>query len=102
MLSAEYDGDSGIKPDAAISRLATGAALSPDGTTLAVRTYDEVYFFRATREGDKVRWNGSGEPCFLGKAEPQGEAIDYLDPEFFLLTSERSQNASAVIHRVRC
>lgn len=102
VLSAEYEGDSGIKPDEAISRLATGAAASPDGTTLAVRTYYEVYFFRATRDGGKVRWSGPGEPCFLGKAEPQGEAIDYLDQEVLLLTSERSSNASAVIHRVRC
>ena len=102
VLSAEYEGDTGIKPDADISRLVTGAAVSPDGETLAVRTYYEVYFFRAARERDIVRWRAPGTPCFLGKAEPQGEAIDYLDNEVLLLTSERSQNAAGMIHRLRC
>ena len=102
VLAAEYEGDSGIKPDARVSRLATGAAVSLDGATLAVRTYYEVYFFHAVKEGDTVRWRGPGSPCVLGEAEPQGEAIDYLDQEFLLLTSERSRNASGVIHRVRC
>ena len=98
VLSAEYDGDTGIKPDQSISRLATAAAVSPDGTTLAVRTYYEVYFFRAVN----ARWNATGGPCFLGKSEPQGEAIDFVDNEVLLLTSERSQNAAGLIHRARC
>jgi hypothetical protein len=102
VLSAEYEGDTGITPDADISRLVTGAAVSPDGATLAVRTYYEVYFFDAVRERDKVRWRATGDPCFLGKAEPQGEAIDFLDNDVLLLTSERSQNANGLIHRLRC
>jgi hypothetical protein len=102
VLSAEYEGDSGIKPDQSISRLVTAAAVSPDGATLAVRTYYEVYFFRAAKEGEKVRWRGTRDPCFLGKAEPQGEAIDYFDNEVLLVTSERSRNPSGLIHRLRC
>jgi hypothetical protein len=102
VLLAEYEGDTGIKPDAEISRLVTGAAVSPDGETLAVRTYYEVYFFRAERERDMVRWRVPGTQCFLGKAEPQGEAIDFLDNQVLLLTSERSQNAAGMIHRLQC
>lgn len=98
VLSAEYQGDSGIKPDQSISRLVTAAAMSPDGVTLAVRTYYEVYFFRVV-DG---RWRSTGDPCFLGRAEPQGEAIDFIDNDVLLTTSERSQNASGLIHRLRC
>jgi hypothetical protein len=43
-----------------------------------------------------------GRPCFLGEAEPQGEAIDYLDAETLILTSERSRGRPGVIHRLRC
>jgi hypothetical protein len=103
VLPADDQGDTGIKPDADISRLVTGAAVSPDGTMLAVRTYYEVYFFRAAREREIVRWRAvTDHPCFLGRAEPQGEAIDYLDDEVLILTSERSRNASGLIHRLRC
>ncbi len=79
VLTAEYAGDSGIQPDGGIGRLATGAAVSPDATTLAVRTYYEVFFFHAVKDDDVVNWRGPGKPCFLGEAESQGEAIAYLD-----------------------
>jgi hypothetical protein len=102
-LTAQYRGDSGITPDATVSRLVTAAAVSPDGSTLAVRTYDEVFFFGAVRSGsDGVRFKDLGRPCFLGDAEPQGEAIDYLDADTLLLTSERSRGRPGPIHRVRC
>jgi hypothetical protein len=102
VLLAEYAGDTGIRPDGGIGRLATGAALSPDGTTLAVRTYHEVFFFRARTDRGVVSWRGPGKPCFLGDAESQGEAIAYLDRDTLLLTSERGRSAAAMIHRLRC
>ncbi len=102
VLSAEHAGDSGIQPDGGIGRLATGAAVSPDATTLAVRTYYEVFFFHAVKDHDVVNWRGPGKPCFLGDAESQGEAIAYLDDDTLLLTSERGRGAAGLIHRLRC
>ena len=102
VLTAEYAGDSGIRPDGAIGRLATGADVSPDGTTLAVRTYYEVFFYQAVKDGDAATWRAAGQPCFLGDAESQGEAIAYLDRDSFVLTSERGRDAAGLIHRLRC
>jgi hypothetical protein len=102
VLTAEYAGDTGIRPEADIGLLATGADVSPDGMTLAVRTYYEVFFFHAVKDGDTVNWRRSGQPCFLGDAESQGEAITYLDRDTLLLTSERGRGAAGLIHRLRC
>jgi hypothetical protein len=102
VLSAEYAGDTGIRPDGEIGRLATGAAVSPDATTLAVRTYYEVFFFRAVRDRGVVDWRGPAKPCHLGDAEPQGEAIDYLDADTLLLTSEGGRGSAGLVHRLRC
>jgi hypothetical protein len=102
VLTAEYAGASGIEPDGRIGRHVTGAAVSPDATTLAVRTYYEVYFFQAVQEGGVVSWRGPGAPCFLGDVESQGEAIAYLDADRLLLTSERGRGTTAVMHRLRC
>jgi hypothetical protein len=100
VLTAMRTGGTDIQPDARIGRLVTGAAVSPDGTTLAVRTYTEVFFFGAVENGR--RWRDLRRPCFLGDAEPQGEAIDYLDGETLLLTSERARGRPGTIHRLRC
>jgi hypothetical protein len=71
--------------------------------TLAVRTYNEVFFFRAEPDGQKGRrWRDLGRPCSLGDAEPQGEAIDYVDKDTLLLTSERSRGRPGQIHRLQC
>ena len=102
VLTAEYARDSGIRPNPGIGLLATGADVSPDGTTLAVRTYYEVFFFRAVLRDGSVDWTGPAKPCFLGEAESQGEAIAYLDRDTLLLTSERGRGAAGLIHRLRC
>jgi hypothetical protein len=98
VVTAQFRGNTGIDPNARISRLVTGAAISPDGMTLAVRTYNEIFFY-ATDEGH--RWRDLMRPCLLGDAEPQGEGIDYLDADTFLLTSE-TRGRAGTIHRVRC
>jgi hypothetical protein len=100
VLTALRTGSTDIQPDARSGRLVTGAAVSPDGTTLAVRTYTEVFFFGEVENGR--RWQNLRRPCFLGDAEPQGEAIDYLDGESLLLTSERARGRPGTIHRLRC
>jgi hypothetical protein len=102
IVTAQYSGNTGILPDLRTGRLATGAAISPDGKTLAVRTYYEVYFFELTTRGGETRWRDRGRPCSLGDAEPQGEGIDYLDAQTLLLTSERSRDRPGSIHRLRC
>ena len=103
VLTAEQRGNTGIVPDAKVSRLVTGAAVSPDGMTLAVRTYNEIFFYRAdVGEGGALRWRDLARPCSLGDAEPQGEAIDYLDAQTLLLTSETAFGRAGTIHRVTC
>jgi hypothetical protein len=101
LLTAESAGNTGITPDNRIGRLVTGAAVSPGGKTLAVRTYNEVFFF-SPADGQAGRWRDLRRPCSLGNAEPQGEAIAYLDDETMLLTSETARGIAGMIHRLRC
>jgi hypothetical protein len=101
-VTARFNGNTGIPPDLRTGRLVTAAALSPDGMTLAVRTYYEVYFFGLISDGGESRWRNLRRPCSLGDAEPQGEAIDYLDANTLLLTSERSRGLPGTIHRLQC
>lgn len=101
-VTAQYVGNTGIKPEPNTGQLVTAAAMSPDGKTLAVRTYYEVYFFELVSEGGQTRWRDLQRPCSLGDAEPQGEGIDYLDANTLLLTSERSRGRPGTIHRLQC
>lgn len=74
----------------------TGAALSPDGRRLAVRTLSEIYLF------DVDDWTRAPRVCPLGDREPQGEAVDFVDDETLILTSESRGGGRAPILRVRC
>ncbi len=102
IITAIFAGNTGIRPDQRIGRLVTAAAVSPDGMTLAVRTYYEVYFFKLVTRRGQIQWEDIGESCALGDAEPQGEAIDYLDSNTLLLTSERARGRPGSIHRLQC
>lgn len=102
VLTAEHWVRTGIVPDEIIGRHVTGAAVSPDGMTLAIRTYNEVYFYGAVRGEGARSWRDLERPCFLGEAEPQGEAIDYLDADTLLLTSEQARGRAGTIHRLQC
>jgi hypothetical protein len=101
-LTAVYQGDSGIGPHQGLGRWVTSAAMSPDGKTLAVRTYSEIFFYALQDGPQGHRWRDLKRPCFLGEVEPQGEAIDYLDAQTLLLGSETSQGRQGVLHRVQC
>jgi hypothetical protein len=101
-IVARFNGNTGIQPDEQTGQLVSGAALSPDGLTLAVRTYYEIYFFGLVSEGGQSRWRDLQRPCSLGDLEPQGEGIDYLDANTLVLTSETSRGRRGTIHRVRC
>jgi hypothetical protein len=45
VLTAVPQGNTGISPDQGLGRWVTAAAMSPDGMTLAVRTYSEIFFY---------------------------------------------------------
>jgi hypothetical protein len=102
VLTATPQGDSGIAPDQGLGRWVTGAAMSPDGKTLAVRTYSEIFFYAAENGPQGRRWRDLKRPCFLGEVEPQGEAIDYLDDKTLVLGSETSQGRQGMLNRVQC
>jgi hypothetical protein len=87
-----------IDPRRALGRLVTGAAASPDGRTLVVRTYTELFFF-ALGEPDGVALLST---CWLGLVEPQGEAVDFLDDRTLVLTSESALGRAGGISRVQC
>jgi hypothetical protein len=89
----------GIEPQALIGRLVTGAAVSTDGSTLAVRTYTELFFYSLTDESEQPQLIGS---CWLGLKEPQGEAVDFLDDSTLVFTSEAARGRRGGISRVRC
>lgn len=98
-VTVERAGTLAIRPHGAVGRMVTGAALSPSGRRLVVRTYTELYFYRRDPDGGLVR---DGDPCFLGELEPQGEAVDFLDEETVIVTSEASWGREGTIHRIRC
>jgi hypothetical protein len=102
VLTAVHQGDTGIAPDQGLGRWVTAAAMSPDGTTLAVRTYSEIFFYRLERTAQGERWRDLRKPCFLGEIEPQGEAMDYLDERTLIIGSETAQGRQGVLHRVQC
>lgn len=101
-LTAVFEGDSGIAPNQTIGRWVTAAALSPDGKTLAVRTYSEIFFYVLEESSQGRHWRDLHRPCFLGEVEPQGEAIGYLDEQTLIIGSETSQGKQGMLHRVQC
>jgi hypothetical protein len=102
ILTAVDQGDTGISPDQGLGRWVTAAAMSPDGMTLAVRTYSEIFFYALEETPQGHRWRDLRRPCFLGESEPQGEALDYLDDKTLIIGSETSLGRQGVLHRVQC
>jgi hypothetical protein len=88
-----------IVPQRALGRLVTGAAISPRGDRIVIRTYTELYFFRRAPGGHLAP---EGPPCWLGTLEPQGEAVAFLDEATLVLTSESVLGQTGPIHKVRC
>lgn len=85
-------------PQGPTPRWVTGAAISPDGARVVLRTYHELHFFR--REGGRLM--PEGQPCQIGNLEPQGEGVDFWDQNTLVLTSEGSWGETGPIHLVRC
>jgi hypothetical protein len=88
-----------IEADKKLGRWITDAARSPDGRTVAVRTYTEIYLFPVTGMGRL----GQPTSCNVAGLEPQGEGIEWLDSQRMILTSENYPNGQpGPIHVVRC
>ena len=88
-----------IMPDPLAGRRVTGAAVSPDGARVAVRTYAELYIF-SPQAGGTLGPNPA--VCWLGPLEPQGEAVAFLDATTLVLTSEASRGVAGTIYLTRC
>ncbi len=73
-----------IVPDQRLGRWVTDAARSPNGRTVAIRTYTELYLFPATAP-DRL---GVPTVCNLAGLEPQGEGVEWLDDRRLILTGE--------------
>jgi hypothetical protein len=87
-----------IVPQRGFGRHVTGAAVSPDGTQVVVRTYIELAFYRLTEDERLVE----GLKCLIAGRELQGEAVDFVDDSTLVLTSEAALGRPGTISRVRC
>ncbi len=85
-----------IEPDWIVGRVVTGASFRPDGEVLAVRTLSEIYFY------GWPELNEAAPPCFLGRREPQGEAVGWEDRGSLLLASETTGMGPGMLLRVWC
>ncbi|QCB50946.1 hypothetical protein E5720_01450 [Rhodococcus sp. PAMC28707] len=69
------------------SILATGGAISADGTVVAVRTYNDLYLF-GVHDGDIVEALDSDPVVVAAPQQPQGEAIAFDSEGNLLIASE--------------
>jgi hypothetical protein len=97
-VTAVEEGFLDIVPQSTLGRLVTGAAISPTGRRLAVRTYTEINLYRRGADGIAR----DARPCWLGLRERQGEAIDFWDEDLLVLTSEAGLNRRGSVAIVRC
>jgi hypothetical protein len=89
-----------VAPSLPRMRLVTGAAVSPDGTILAVRTYSSLHFFRLRGDSLPVALTpATGLP--IPVIEPQGEGVAFLAPDLLVLTTEQGDADHAIVSRVR-
>jgi len=89
-----------IVPDVTIGQWVTDAALSPDGTRVAIRTYSAVFFFRVGGKGALTP--DDERACLVADLEPQGERVTWLDDPRLLLTSEAARTSAGPLHVLEC
>ncbi|HET7423463.1 MAG TPA: hypothetical protein VFJ92_07875 [Gemmatimonadales bacterium] len=99
LVTAEALGRIPVPPGRGARGLVTDAALSPDGTEIAVRTYVEIFFFRLA-QGDTL--HPLGTACDVTGLELQGEGLTWLPDDSFLLTSEGLFGVPGTLTLVRC
>lgn len=106
-LPLPYDSDNTVlvrvqqlaPPPTSISAQVTGAAASPDGRTVVIRTYSGLRFFEP--DADSLRPIGEIAD-FLGPAQPLGEGVDFITAGRLVLTGEASGRRPATIATVQC
>jgi hypothetical protein len=82
-------------------RFVTGAALSPDGRLVALRTYGDIYFFERADDG-RLMLPASPIACRVDGVDIQGEGVGWLDSTHLVLTSERAIRPTGTVAVVRC
>jgi hypothetical protein len=86
-------------PPTSVSTLVTAAAASPTGDRVAVRTYGDITFFQI--DGDTLA--PLGRPATLvAPDQRQGEAVDFIDADRLILTTEAQGGHPASVAVVRC
>ncbi len=98
-VTAQPVGTLPLGPMRRIGQIVTGAAISSDGQYFVIRTYTELFFYKRTANGAFVP---DGPACWIGYQEPQGEGIDFLNHDTFVLTSEAAFGQRGTLSRVRC
>ena len=91
--------DPGVQRLRMLGRWVTGAAISPSGKRVVLRTYTELFFYTYDASGSLIP---QGDPCFIGGSEPQGEGVDFLHEDTVILTSEMLPGRPGPITLVRC
>jgi len=85
-----------------IRRLVTGAAIAPDGTTVMLLTYRDIWRLTLSADGSLVP-SGPLEPCDLTGLLPQAEAVTWFGEDgTLLLSSEAGRGQRAQLVAVRC
>ncbi len=90
-----------IQASRRLDRFVTGAAVSPDGRLVALRTYREIYFFGRGPNG-MLTLPAAPLACTLGGLDIQGEGIAWLDSQRLVLTSERAVLPAGTVSVARC
>jgi hypothetical protein len=86
-------------PPASVSAQATGVAASTDQQSVVLRTYGNLQFFQI--QGDTLVPHA--RPAELvAPDQRQGEAVDFLDDDRYVLTSEAQGPHPAALAIVRC
>ena len=90
-----------VIPGSALGRQITDAARSPDGGTVAIRTYTQLYIFRADAATGRIATNVPPTICSIaGLEERQGEGLTWFgDDGAWMLTSE---GVNEPLHVVAC
>ena len=88
-----------VVPGSALGRQITDAARSPDGATVAVRTYTQLYVFHADAATGRIAAHVPPTICSIaGLEERQGEGLTWFGDEgAWMLTSEGVNEPAHVV-----
>ena len=100
-VTAEWVQRLPIQAEEGFSQLVTDAALSPDGSSVVVRTYRYLYFYKLGADGHLAA-DPARPVCDVGGLEPQGEGVDWLDHERLVMTSEEVLNTGRTVLVITC